>query len=63
MLNKHIKQHEFKDQHQKTLGASSSTVVTKAIYFMKMEILFDSNEDVLKLSALELYSSARRTAL
>jgi len=36
---------------------------SKAIYSMKIEILFDGNKDVLKLSALELYSSERRTAL
>jgi len=37
--------------------------MTKAIYSVKMEILFDSNEDVLKLSARELQSSAKCTAL
>ena len=63
IFNKHIKQYEFKYQHQETLGASSSTVATKAIYSMKMEILFHGNQDVLKLSALELYFSARHTAL
>ena len=64
MLNKHIKQYKFKDQNQETLGASSNTVVPKAMYSMKMEILvlFDGNEDFLKLAALELYSRARRTA-
>jgi len=56
IFHKHIKQYEFKDQHQETLGASSSMVVTKAIYFVKMGTLFDGNEDVHKLSALELYS-------
>ena len=35
----------------------------KAIYSIKMEILFDGNEDVLKLSARELQTSASHTAL
>ena len=31
--------------------------MTKAIYSMKMEILFDGNEDVLRLSARERQSN------